>query len=780
MQTGNNGEAGIDGPEGGARKLPAPVSGRGLSVSPEGYGYGTVAYADHSQGENEFVILARRLLAIALKWRYLIVGAAGAFLAVGLVYSFLTTPLYSATVRIQIDREAGKVVSGDSAAPSETGNNDFQRTQHELLRSRAISERAVSTLGLDQKASAEASMGLFGAIFALFASAPSEEEQAATQERRRAQTVRRVQGNVDIRPVRGSRLVDIVFTDPSPMQAASIANAYADAYVAANLDKRFEASAYAKVFLEDQIKQLKLRLEDAERALITFAESENMVQTNDKVSIAESNLAAANVALGTLISNRMRDEQSWRQVESSTAINLPQLLTNSVIDGLRAQRNVLRRDYEEKLETFRPSYPEMVQISKKISEIDRQLVAEVSTIRSSLKAAYEASATQETQMQKRIEELRAEVIDLQKKSVRYGILQREVESSRNIYNSLLQRYKEVDVASGVGTNNIFIVDRALPGARSHPRTMLILAGAFALGLAAGFGSATLIELFDDRIRTPDDAEKATGLPILGVVPYVELNEGLLPELGDPRSGIAEAYRSLATSLQFSTEAGLPRSLVVTSGGPAEGKSSTAIALARHFAITGKKVLLVDADLRRPSLHNKLELANANGLSNVLTGMLSINDVIQTTTVDNLWFIGSGPLPPNAAELLGGTQIFSFIAVGLEVFDLIIFDSPPMLGLADAQLLGAAASATIFVTGSGQARRGLVQNALRRLQLARAMPIGVVLTKFNAAAAQYGYGYGYHYGYQYGDDDQLGQEKPRKLRLPSIVGKAIKFLPAKAA
>ncbi|ADH90500.1 capsular exopolysaccharide family [Ancylobacter novellus DSM 506] len=768
-------DEGVEGgrPGAGERNLPAPMEPRNVPAMRESYGYGVAGYPDYAE-ESELAATLRYFIGIAWKWRTLILGTAGAFLAIGLAYSFLATPLYSANVRIQIDREPGKIVDNGTMAPAELGGAEFQKTQYELLKSRGMSERVVASLALDQNASfTGGSTGLLRGMIDLFSASSEPTDEAEQQDKARSQAVRRIQNGVDIKPVPASRLVDIVYTDPSPLRAASIANAYADAYVASNLDKRFEASAYAKVFLEDQIKQLKLRLEESERGMIAFAERENMVQTNDKVSIAESNLAAANAALGQLISNRIRDEETWKQVENATAINLPQLLTNSVIDGLRTQRNELKRDYEEKLETFKPGYPAMMEISKKIAETDRQLATEVATIRNSLKAAYESSVNQEAQMRQRIDELRADVLDLQKKSVQYGILQREAETNRNLYNDLLQRYKEVDVASGVGTNNVFIVDRALPpNSPSHPRILLIAAGSLFLGLLAGFGSANLIELLDDRIRTPEDAEKSTGLPILGIIPKASFPNGLLPELANPRSGVAEAYRSLATSLQFTTDTGLPRTIVVTSAQATEGKSSTAIAVARHFAVTGKRVLIIDADLRRPSLHTKLGHDNAVGLTNCLTGMATLHDVVQPTDIPNLWFLASGPLPPNAADILGGTHVFSLISVGLEMYDLIIFDSPPMLGLADAQLLGAAASATIFVVGAGDARRGMLRGALRRLQMARAMTIGLVLTKFDSRQSSYGYGHAYGYGYGYEQDGAEGGQTKRSL-LPSFTRREAK-------
>jgi succinoglycan biosynthesis transport protein ExoP len=371
-------------------------------------------------------------------------------------------------------------------------------------------------------------------------------------------------------------------------------------------------------------------------------------------------------------------------------------------------------------------------------------------------------------MRTHIDDLRAQVIELQKKSVRYGILQREVETNRNLYNNLLQRLKEVDVASGVGTNNIFIVERALaPESPSHPRVLFILAGSLVLGLAIGFGGANLIELLDDRIRTPDEAEKASGMPILGLIPKSPFDDGLLVELANPRSGVGEAYRSLATSLQFSSETGLPRTIVVTSAEAQEGKSSTSVALARHFAVTGKRVLIIDADLRRPSLHIKLGQNNAVGLTNCLTGMTTLPEVVQPTEIPNLWFMASGPLPPNAADILAGTHVFSLISLGLETYDLIIFDSPPMLGLADAQLLGAAASATVVVVGAGDARRSILRGALRRLQMARAQTIGLVLTKFNASTSGYGYGYGYSGGYDPVEEQAESARPAKKWMLPGF-------------
>ena len=427
--------------------------------------------------------------------------------------------------------------------------------------------------------------------------------------------------------------------------------------------------------------------------------------------------------------------RSGARSRTSPAIDLPQFLNNGVIVGLRAQRNVLASEYQDKLQTFKPAYPTMVELNNRIHEIDRQLAVEVKTIKAALKGAYDASISQEAETKKQIDELRLEVLDLQKRSIQYNSLKREVDTNRSLYNGLLQRFKEVDIAGGVGTNNVFVVDRAIvPGAPSSPNLSRALLLSFALGLGAGLAAALGLERLDDTISSPEEIERATGLTTLGIIPKVGRGSTVEAETEDPRSALSEAYRSLCTSLQFTTDSGLPKSLLITSSGPSEGKSVTALSIARHFAALGLKVLLIDADMRNPSMHKKLGLDNGTGLSNYLTGACTPPEAMQSTTTANLAFMATGPLPPNAADLLGSPRLLSLLTIGLEVFDLIVLDGPPVMGLADAQLLSNSAAASIFVVGAGQVRTGAVRGALKRLEIARAPIIGAVLTKYDARGA----------------------------------------------
>jgi succinoglycan biosynthesis transport protein ExoP len=265
----------------------------------------------------------------------------------------------------------------------------------------------------------------------------------------------------------------------------------------------------------------------------------------------------------------------------------------------------------------------------------------------------------------------------------------------------------------------------------------------------GAAGAVGLDYLDDSFKTPEDIETETGLSVIGIVPRPKPGSTVEEELADPRSGMAEAFRSLRTGLQFSTSEGLPKSLLITSSKPAEGKSTTTISIARALASIHLKVLLIDSDLRNSSLHKILNLSNEVGLSNYLTGANSPEDVVQMTPFEGVAFISSGPLPPNPAELLSGSKFLSLLTLAAQSFDIVLIDGPPIMGLADAPLLASLSQATLLVVAANETRRSTLKVALKRLQFTRATIIGAALNKFDSRQTGYGYGYGYGYGaYEY--------------------------------
>ena len=431
-------------------------------------------------------------------------------------------------------------------------------------------------------------------------------------------------------------------------------------------------------------------------------------------------------------------------------MGLASVLESPIIQTLQGTRAQLQADYQDKLSVYKPAFPEMQQLKAQIEELDKQINAEVANIKASIRAGYQAALQQETLLKDQVNTLKDEVLDLQSRSIQYNILKREVDTNRQQYDALLQRYKDVGIAGGVGTNNISIVDRAeVPVGKHKPRLALNLAVGLLLGLFGGVLLAFVFEHLDDTLKSPEDVEKQLGMSVLGVIPLLKAPMTPTRALEDPRSAFAEAYRSVRTALQFSTDTGVPRCLLVTSATPAEGKSTTALTLAKNFAQLGKRVLIIDADLRNPSLHRTLGKNNELGLSNYLAGASKATEVIQATETPGLMYMPTGPLPPNPAELLMGPKMVSLVSIASEKFDQVIIDGPPVMGLADAPILANLAHGTLLVVEAGETRIGVAKNALKRLYAARAHVIGALLTKFSAKHAGYGYGYGGYNYYSYG-------------------------------
>jgi len=401
----------------------------------------------------------------------------------------------------------------------------------------------------------------------------------------------------------------------------------------------------------------------------------------------------------------------------------------------------------------------MLQLQAQIDEVDRQLKSVGEAILSSIKSKYEIALKQEQSFTQQVAQLKGSFLDLRERNIQYAILQREVDTNRTLYEGLLQRYKEVGVAGGLSANNIAVVDRAqAPDKPSSPKAVLNLAIALVLGLAIGGAATLLLELLDESVRTPDDVSSKLGLTLVGAIPELEKGTTPVVALGDPRSPMSEAYSSARTSLQFSTTEGMPSSLLVTSGRPSEGKSTTAMALARSFAHLGLRVLLIDSDLRNPSMHRLLSIENTRGLSNYLTGE-GLDVLLQATEMPTLKVMPTGPLPPNPAGCrptppsCWPVPAFrsSLRRVGPTSTSL---SSTARQSSADAPILASRIAGTLLVVEAGGARRSVVRIATRRLLQARARLLGVLLSKFNAKASSYGYGYGYSYAYSY----EYGQKR----------------------
>ena len=702
---------------------------------------------------------------VLVKHRLVIGGIVATMLVLGVVITLMTTPIYRASATIQIDREATQVVDIKGVEPSDARDPEFYQTQYALLRSRSLAQRVVQREGLADNAAfiSQKASSPFATVTRLIGRekpGPAVTSDRAARERAATGVLL---GGLRVDPVRGSRLVKISYESPNREIATRVVNAVAENFIGSNLDRRFDAAGYARKFLEERLQQVKAQLEQSERMLVVYAQAQGIVNVNvtsgvtggagetASQSLAASDLIAMNSSLSAATSDRIRAEQRWRQAQGAGSA-LPEVLQSPTIQALRGQQATLKGQYQEKLAIYKPDFPAMLSLKAQIESIDGQIASEVETIKQSIRAQYEVAARQEASLSGQVTGLKSGVMDLRNRSIQYNILQREVDTSRSLYDGLLQRYKDIGVAGGVGANNVSIVDRAeLPRSPYKPKLIINLAIATGIGLLLGLGAAFGLESLDETVKVPEDIEGKLGLPLLGAIPMLEKGISIEEAMADARSSLSEAYYSVRTALQFSTNDGVPRSLLVTSARPSEGKSTTAVALARNFAKLGMNVLLVDGDLRNPSLHRALRADSSTGITNYLTGASSLADLVQTTDQPNLSFIPCGPLPPNPAELLAGAKIRSMISDAEANFDLLIIDGPPVMGLADAPLLASAVAGSLLVIEAGATRQGLAKAALRRLALGNARILGGILSKFSLKHAGYGYGYGYGYAYAYDYD-----------------------------
>ena len=689
---------------------------------------------------------------ILVKRRRMIASVIAGALALALLVTLMTQPMYRAMALLQVEKDGPPIVPTSGMQVYDSWDPQFLATQYELLRSRALAERVANELDLDAQALENLSdPGWFSRVLGLLR--PGQ-QQAQVSEQRKARSAQSllseatgvVQGGLSVIPVKDARLVRVGFDSPDPQFSVRVANAVAEAFIASTIERKMGTTSYAKTYLEDQLAQTKTKLEESERKVVEFAQQEGLVNTGEEgTSLATQNLTELNAMLAEAQSQRIRAQARWRQASGGSALPADMLATSSV-GALQQQRAALQGQYQQKLAVFKADYPEMVQLKAQIDAVNREIGAEMGRLRSSVKAEFDAANANEGMLKAQIANLRGQALDTDSRSIQYNILKREVDTNRQMYDSLLQRFKEVGAASDVRTNNIAIIDRAQNAWRFKPNLTKNLALGLLAGLLLGVLLAFVLEFLDDTLKTPDDVEQKLKLSVLGIIPKLGPKENVAEAGADPRSAFSEAYRSVRTALQFATEHGVPRSLLVTSSSPGEGKSTTALALARKLSQMGKRVLLVDADMRNPSLHKTLGLRPDVGLSNVLAGASTLSEAVQESGEEGLSVIFSGPLPPNPAELLSGSKFISLLTVGSERYDHIVIDGPPVLGLADAPILANAVEATVLVVTSGKTRISTGQAALKRLVAARGHLVGALLTKYDARNAAYGYQYEAYYAY----------------------------------
>jgi len=655
------------------------------------------------------------------RYRYIAAAAFVAVLVGSTLYTYWQTPLYRASVRLLIELEDERSLAVEGVGPTRAleyyqDPEPYFQTQYRILTGRELAQRVAGRLS----------------------------------KTRPDVTADAVLSRVSVEPVRASHLVDVSFVAAAPDIAAETANALVEEYVAQNLDLRRQNMAHSLAWLTDELARQKRLVESSERAMAQYREDQNALSLEDRQNIVIARLNQLNEAATRARTNRAQKESLYRRLDSlapsAAPDTVPGILQNSYIQTLKAQVAELERRRALLSERYGDKHPEILTINASLDDANRTLRLELAKAVDAIRHDYESAMLEERTLASALDEQKDLATDLDRKSVAYTVLQRDAESNRELYLTLLRREKELQVLANSRGNNVRIVERAtIPRAPFSPnlRRAVVLGGM--VGLLMALGLALGLDHINDTIRTPDDVSRRLGLPFLGLIPAVRGNQDR-PVLSGS-SDFSEAIRALRTSLALSHRSTGSAIVVVTSAQPLEGKTTTACNLALALAYGGARVLLIDADMRRPGIHTGLGLDNVHGLADLLSDQATLTASVQRLAEPNLWVMTAGTTPSNPSELLASGKMDALMSqVETGPFDWVVIDTPPVLAVTDASIVTRWASGVAFVVGSEMTRSRLAERAIEMLSAARPSFIGAVLNRVDVSSNRYYYTQ--HYGSRY--------------------------------
>ena len=687
--------------------------------------------------------------------------------AAGLI-SLRMTPIYDASVRISISSQNPSLLKFKDDQQTSYNADENQETliptQVNILQSDSMALLVIRKLNLDSRAEFAG-----GQRPAAAGGVPT-----AMTLGRENQLIGTFESGLKVLPVPGTSIIEIRYSSPDPRLAAEIANATANTYIEQNVKARFDSTMQAADWLSKQLADLQIKVETSQSKLIEYQKEHGIVGTDDKQNLTFEKLNDLGKRLTEAQAERIQKESLYRIAKGTNPDDLASVLPESSLAVLKGQQTQLETQLAVLSTQFGPSYPKVVEVKNERDQINKAYHDELQSGIARVQNEYFTAVQREQMLQSALEAQEAEANKLDENAIEYKILKQEADSNRQLYDGLLQKLKEASLAAGLNSSNVRIIDQArvplFPARPNVPRNMMF---AVLLGLVGGVAIAFALEAVDTTVRTPEQAQSLSGLPVMAIIP-LKAEAASLKAQGssrlllaskqgshraaalvtylEPQSEISEAYRTLRTSILLSTAKQPPQVLVFTSALPQDGKTMTSVNTAYIMAKQGKRVLLVDADLRRPSVHKAFGVRPPLGLSNVLSGGAKWQDVVQPTVEPNLFIIASGPLPPHPSELLGSGMMQDLIREWRQDYDHIILDSPPVLSVTDAVLLAVQADSVTLVVRSGQTTMGAVRNASDLLMHMKAPLRGIVLNAFDLQSPDYYYYYysGSKYGGYYTD------------------------------
>lgn len=748
------------------------------------------------------ILVKRRLLICVI---FLAVSCAGAYFALS------ATELYTASATVKIEPQNPRVTGVGELQPLELrGDYDYYQTQFVLLRSRPVAARVITDLDLDSNKSFTSSRVLspnpldhakswlfrilrsLSYVASLVSSEPATKESPTINSASNSASleltvspglINQYLGFIGIAPVRNTRLVSVQFTTPDPDLSQALANAHVQTFMRMSLENRFTLTKEAREFLDEKKTELKEKLEKSEIALNDFRRARGVISVEKGENIVVDRLVDLNKQLTAARAQRIEAESLFRTVENKDYQDLAEVMRQGLVQQLKGNVATLEAEKARLGTVFKPDHPRIQELTQQIAAARQALNNEIANVVRGIQSSYVAARAREGGLQAETEKQQRDALKLKELGADYTILQEEVNANRSLYQNVLKRLSETNVSNDIAVSNMEIVESAAkPFSPSAPNVPLYLMASMVSGLFLGIGAAFLKEFLDRSVSTPDDVWRSVGLSTLGVVPDVNCfsrrkyaaalmhyfsrareSAGSstrprspakeLTVSHSPLSIFVESYRMIRTSLLLSQPEKPPQVVLLTSPSPGEGKTVTSLNLAIALAQDGHSVLLVDGDMRKGCCHNRLGLCNNNGLSNVLTGHLALEQGIQQTQLENVSLLSRGILPPNPNELLGSPKMREILRELRQTFNFILIDSPPVVAVSDAVVLSVMSDGVVLVFDGQKTQTPSAQKAVERLDMVRARLLGVILNAVDLGNPHYSHyrEYSSYYGALNGDE-----------------------------
>ena len=733
----------------------------------------------------------RQYIRVLSKRRWVVIAVFMLIVIMAAIYSFTAVPIYQAKARIVIEKENPNLVSIQEVMAVDSTGTDYYQTQYNIIESRTVAREVIRRLNLDKNP--EFMPGTEDNMFSNIREWFREKRQSwkdqmdslLSSEKNKGNTVPKSDESsqdsplvsafitrVKVSPIRNSRLVDVTAEAKNPALAARMANEVVKVYIDQNMETKLAAAKDAVRWLTERIEDERKKVETAENALLQYKQEQGIITgfSNDAEKITAEKLAKLNNQVVEFESKRVETETRYQQalaLEKTPDLldSIPEVLSNDIIKEIKKMEVNLYNKMSELSKKYGSNHPQMVAIQSELAELHQRKATEGKRIVSSLRNEYRMAVAKEDSLKKSFEEQKGESLNMNKKAIQYGVLYRQAESSKHMYELLIKRFKETSLTEEMKTGNIRVIDRAeIPNTPVSPNKSRNILLAVVVGLTMGIGLAFGLEYMDNSVKLPDEIKQYLGIPYLGPIPAYDANEqkyGAVRELitlHSPKSTPSESFRGIRTAVMFSSADVRPQVILVTSARPAEGKTLCAVNIAVAMAQSGSKTLVIDCDMRRPRVHKIFETGENKGLSAVLVGTCELDEAILPTGIENVSVIPSGAIPPNPSELLGSKRMDTIIQELRKSYDRIIIDSPPITAVTDSVVVSSLVDGVIIVIRTAETPKQVVYNAMMSLKAANARILGAVLNAVNIGKDSYYYYHNYYYYYGTG-----GKSKKQQLK-----------------